>query len=54
MYLKYTEIMKKEAQVLVKMSPDLKEKLDQRAKALGMGTSTYVRTILIKEVKDDQ
>jgi len=39
-----------DSQVLVRLSTDLKEKLDKNAKDIGMGTSTLIRTLIIKEL----
>lgn len=45
--------MIKEKDILIRVDPELKEKLQQKAKSLGLSLSSYIRLTLIKELKDE-
>ena len=42
--------MLKEKDILIRITPELKQKVQQKAKSLGLSVSSYIRTLLIKEV----
>lgn len=42
--------MLKEKDILIRITPELKQKVQKKAKILGLSVSSYVRTLLIKEV----
>jgi predicted DNA binding CopG/RHH family protein len=42
--------MIKEKDILIRITPELKTKVKEKAKSLGLSVSSYVRTLLIKEV----
>jgi len=42
--------MIKEKDILIRVTVELKEKLKEKAKSLGLSLSSYIRTILIKEL----
>jgi antitoxin component of RelBE/YafQ-DinJ toxin-antitoxin module len=44
--------MIKEKDILIRITPELKEKVQEKAKLLGLSLSSYVRMILIKEVNN--
>ena len=44
--------MIKEKDILIRVDSELKEKLQQKAKSLGLSLSSYIRTLLIKEVNN--
>jgi antitoxin component of RelBE/YafQ-DinJ toxin-antitoxin module len=46
--------MIKEKDILIRITPELKKKVQERAKKLGLSVSAYIRMILIKEVDDEQ
>ena len=54
-YLQYTNtfIMIKEKDILIRVDSELKEKVQQKAKSLGLSLSSYIRLTLIKELKDE-
>lgn len=41
--------MKKEKDILIRVTEELKIQLQEKAKAMGLSLSAYIRTILIKE-----
>jgi predicted DNA binding CopG/RHH family protein len=45
--------MIKEKDILIRVTVGLKEKLKEKAKSLGLSLSSYIRTILIKEVNHE-
>jgi antitoxin component of RelBE/YafQ-DinJ toxin-antitoxin module len=45
--------MIKEKDILIRIDSELKEKLKQKAKSLGLSLSSYIRLTLIKELKDE-
>lgn len=44
--------MIKEKDILIRITPELKKKVQEKAKSLGLSLSSYVRMILIKEVNN--
>ena len=42
--------MLKEKDILIRIDTELKKKVQDKAKSLGLSVSSYVRTLLIKEV----
>lgn len=42
--------MIKEKDILIRIDKELKKKVQQKAKSLGLSVSSYIRTLLIKEV----
>ena len=44
--------MIKEKDILIRVGSDLKQKIQIKAKTLGLSTSSYIRTILIKGVEN--
>lgn len=42
--------MIKEKDILIRIDQELKKKVQEKAKSLGLSVSSYIRTILIKEV----
>lgn len=42
--------MIKEKDILIRVDSELKKKVQEKAKSLGLSVSSYVRTLLIKEV----
>jgi antitoxin component of RelBE/YafQ-DinJ toxin-antitoxin module len=44
--------MIKEKDILIRITPELKIKVQEKAKSLGLSVSSYVRTLLIKEVNN--
>jgi antitoxin component of RelBE/YafQ-DinJ toxin-antitoxin module len=44
--------MIKEKDILIRITPELKTKVQEKAKLLGLSVSSYVRTLLIKEVNN--
>lgn len=42
--------MKKEKDILIRIDQELKEKIKEKAKSLGLSVSSYIRTLLIKEI----
>ena len=45
--------MIKEKDILIRIDLELKQKLQQKAKSLGLSLSSYIRLTLIKELKDE-
>jgi antitoxin component of RelBE/YafQ-DinJ toxin-antitoxin module len=45
--------MIKEKDILIRISQDLKKKVQEKAKKLGLSTSAFIRMLLIKEVGDE-
>lgn len=45
--------MIKEKDILIRVDLELKEKLKQKAKSLGLSLSSYIRFLLVKELKDE-
>lgn len=41
--------MKKEKDILIRVNLELKNKIQQKAKSLGLSVSSYIRTLLVKE-----
>ena len=44
--------MLKEKDILIRIDPELKKKVQEKAKELGLSTSAYVRMIIKKEVEN--
>jgi len=44
--------MKKEKDILVRVNKELKEKIQEKAELVGLSVSSYIRTLLIKEVSN--
>lgn len=44
--------MIKEKDILIRVSKDLKNKIKERANSLGISISSYIRMIVLKELKD--
>jgi antitoxin component of RelBE/YafQ-DinJ toxin-antitoxin module len=44
--------MLKEKDILIRITPELKEKVQEKAKSIGLSVSAYIRTLLIKEVNN--
>jgi antitoxin component of RelBE/YafQ-DinJ toxin-antitoxin module len=42
--------MIKEKDILIRIDQELKKKAQEKAKSLGLSVSSYIRTLLIKEV----
>lgn len=42
--------MLKEKDILIRIDLDLKKKVQDKAKSLGLSVSSFIRTLLIKEV----
>jgi hypothetical protein len=42
--------MIKEKDILIRITPELKTKVQEKAKSIGLSVSAYIRTLLIKEV----
>ena len=42
--------MLKEKDILIRVDAELKKKVQEKAKKLGLSVSSYIRTLLIKEV----
>jgi antitoxin component of RelBE/YafQ-DinJ toxin-antitoxin module len=42
--------MLKEKDILIRVDQELKKKVQKKAKSLGLSVSSYIRTLLIKEV----
>jgi antitoxin component of RelBE/YafQ-DinJ toxin-antitoxin module len=45
--------MLKEKDILIRINADLKKKVQEKAKSLGLSLSAYVRTLIIKELKNE-
>lgn len=45
--------MIKEKDILIRISSDLKKKVQEKAKKLGLSVSAYIRMLLIKEVGNE-
>jgi antitoxin component of RelBE/YafQ-DinJ toxin-antitoxin module len=45
--------MIKEKDILIRINADLKKKVQEKAKSLGLSLSAYVRSLIIKELKDE-
>jgi len=45
--------MKKEKDILIRIDSELKEKVKKKAQLLGLSVSSFIRTILIKEVNNE-
>jgi predicted HicB family RNase H-like nuclease len=44
--------MIKEKDILIRITPELKAKVQEKAKSIGLSVSAYIRTLLIKEVNN--
>jgi len=44
--------MNKEKDLTIRLEPELKSKIQEKAKGLGLSTSAYVRMIIKKEVEN--
>jgi len=44
--------MLKEKDILIRITPELKQKVQKKAKSLGLSTSAFIRTLIIKEVEN--
>jgi antitoxin component of RelBE/YafQ-DinJ toxin-antitoxin module len=44
--------MIKEKDILIRIDVNLKKKVQEKAKSLGLSLSAYVRSLIIKELKD--
>ena len=44
--------MKKEKDILIRIDLESKKKVQERAKSLGLSLSSFIRTLLIKEIKN--
>jgi antitoxin component of RelBE/YafQ-DinJ toxin-antitoxin module len=44
--------MIKEKDILIRIDANLKKKVQEKAKSLGLSLSAYVRSLIIKELKD--
>lgn len=42
--------MKKEKDILIRISPELKEKVKNKATSMGISVSAYVRMLILKEI----
>jgi len=42
--------MIKEKDILIRIDQELKKKVQEKAKSLGLSVSSYIRTLLIKEM----
>lgn len=49
---KYILQMKKEKDILIRVNSELKEKIQEKAKLLGLSVSSFIRTILIREINN--
>lgn len=45
--------MLKEKDILIRITPELKKKVQEKAKSLGLSVSSYIRTLLIKETGNE-
>jgi antitoxin component of RelBE/YafQ-DinJ toxin-antitoxin module len=45
--------MLKEKDILIRLNQELKKKVQEKAKSLGLSVSSYIRTLLIKEVNNE-
>lgn len=45
--------MLKEKDILIRITPELKQKVQEKAKLLGLSVSSYIRTLLIKDVGNE-
>lgn len=45
--------MIKEKDILIRVDLELKQKIQQKAKNLGLSVSSFIRTLLIKEVSNE-
>ena len=45
--------MLKEKDILIRITQELKKKVQEKAKSLGLSTSCYIRTLLIREVGNE-
>ncbi len=45
--------MLKEKDILIRIDQELKKKVQKKAKSLGLSVSSYIRTLLIKEVGNE-
>lgn len=46
--------MIKEKDILIRINAELKEKVKEKAKLLGLSTSAYIRMILIEKLNSDK
>lgn len=44
--------MKKEKDILIRVTEDLKESLKKKAERMGLSLSSFIRIILIKEIEN--
>ena len=45
--------MIKEKDILIRIDAELKEKVKEKAKLLGLSTSAYIRMLIIKTINND-
>jgi antitoxin component of RelBE/YafQ-DinJ toxin-antitoxin module len=45
--------MIKEKDILIRIDSNLKKKVQEKAKSLGLSLSAYVRSLIIKELKNE-
>jgi len=45
--------MIKQKDILIRITPKLKQKVQEKAKSLGLSVSSYIRTLLVKEVGNE-
>jgi antitoxin component of RelBE/YafQ-DinJ toxin-antitoxin module len=45
--------MIKEKDILIRIDKELKKKVQEKARSLGLSVSSYIRTLLIKEVGNE-
>lgn len=45
--------MIKEKDILIRITSELKEKVKEKAKSLGLSTSAFIRMLIIKEVGNE-
>jgi len=43
--------MKKEKDILIRISSDLKEQIKEKAKKIGLSLSSYIRMLIINDLK---
>lgn len=43
--------MKKEKDIIIRVSEDLKQSITQKAVSLGFSASSYIRSLIIKDLK---
>lgn len=45
--------MLKDKDILIRITPELKKKAQDKAKSLGLSLSSFIRTLIIKEVGNE-